>query len=404
VAEYLRAAGRQVWILALLQPESEDAKKAARSCRAKKWKSQKFSHSIVVDAVFGSGQKLPLPRAVASVFSRVSKSFRISLDVPSGVTDEAVDHQAFKADITLCVAHARRSLFQEVAAECFGDLVFVGQKFSAPRFVDAEMPEDADFCIAPLKRTAFKNGRVGVLAGSSESPGAAFLAAEAAHRMGVGYTELFFAEGNKLKLSLERASFLYHLRWSKKMFQQKALKIDAWILGPGGIRRDVLSVINQNACAIVLDAEALPHQSLFSRRPSVICTPHVGEAARMLGLSTREILKDRRAALAELVKLTGKTIYLKGAPGLLQIPGEAPILHYALEPSLARAGSGDVLAGILGGALVRHPRSLREALVSGLLFQRALGRLLRRQPAAISSDQLALFSAVWNRFQGIASR
>jgi NAD(P)H-hydrate epimerase len=392
VAEFLRRAGRQVAILPVTGPQTEDCRLAARFCRAKVWKSTSFPQRVVVDAVFGSGGRPILELRLRKLFKKFSAKYRVSLDVPSGVSDEAMDPGAFRAHQTLVVAHARRSLFQEKAAECFGDLHFVGRDFVEPRFIDADLPEECDFSIRPLSRIAFKTGRVGVLAGSAEAPGAAYLAAESAHRMGVGYVELFFAQSRGLRLRLPEASFLFHAKWSPAFFEKQYQRMDVWICGPGGVHRAALKKIARGSSPVILDAEALVEHGLFARKSRVVLTPHLGEAARLLHQNKSVLDSNRWAAIGALAELTGKTVYLKGAPGLLQIPGERMLLHYALENSLARAGSGDVLCGILAGAICRSGGHLRSGLISGLLFQKKIGELLRDLPAAISSDQLRLFS------------
>ncbi len=398
VAELLRRHKRRVWILPLDSPNSVECRKAAKACRVKKWSRKEIpSHLIVIDGVFGSGQRAHLNPELRKLFKQVAKNRSLSLDIPTGISDEFVDSGAFRADFSLVVAYPKRSLLLQEAAPFYGKLSFVGQNFARPRFFEAELIEETDFSIPEMKLTAHKSGRVGVLAGSAQTPGAAFLTAEAAHRMGVGYVHLFFAKASHFKMSLERASFLFEFRPKLSSILRISPEVNAWVLGPGGYSKSLASQIAKSKAPKILDAEALPFFGQFKSTKNKCLTPHPGEASKLLRCKLSELQKSRIAALGELQRKTQSWVYLKGAPGLLMSNERRLFLNYSVQPVLARAGSGDVLSGILGGAVARC-LDFERGLLSGLLFQAKMAEILSETPAAMASDQLQVFSKTWRAF------
>lgn len=396
VAEFLRRQGQRVFVQEVIPAQTETAQQAKRFCRAKRSEPSSYAPFVVIDAVFGNNQRSELSPSLVRLLRRARGRFHISLDVPTGVSEVGVHDQAFRADWTLMVGYPRLFLAREDAAECCGEIDFVGREFSTPRFSQGSWLEEADFSLRPIKKTAHKFGRVGLWAGSPESPGAAFLAAEAAARMGVGYVELFFARASRLAIELKQASFLYHTRPSAHS-RRRMSEMDAWVLGPGGFSSAGFSAVQGTRCPLVVDADALPwaHRIPFPER--LVLTPHPGEflnllKARRIQADLPSLKKFRVSYLKSLNEYQRSWIYLKGAPGLLISPEQHLYLNYSLKPVLARAGSGDVLAGIMGGAIVRSGSKIDQGVISALVFQRTMAGLLSRYPAAISSDQLSVFS------------
>jgi NAD(P)H-hydrate epimerase len=138
---------------------------------------------------------------------------------------------------------------------------------------------------------------------------------------------------------------------------------DAVVLGPGLSQRagtaDVVDgVLASGANRIVLDADALNllagrTERLRNLRSQLVLTPHPGEAGRLLGTSAAAVQADRPAALRALVEQTGATVVLKGAGTLVGTPGRGIHMLLAGNPGMATGGSGDVLAGLLGGLLAQ---------------------------------------------------
>lgn len=399
LAQLLMKAQHRVWILALRDASSEDAKKASRLRRFKEWERDDFSSfDLIIDGVFGSNGKAKLDKDIVDVFKKIrkTKALKISLDVPSGTdADTGQSHpHAFYADLTLCVAYPKWGFIYEALAERLGEVLYVGGKFEKPRTARAYVLEDQDFSLPEEKRTKYKSGHCIVIAGSAQTPGAAFLCAEAAHRTGVGYVSLFLARRSSIKISLNQSSFLYRIGWTWKDLQ----KADSIVVGPGGAPKN-LRALEKIPSPQIWDADALRHVRASSRYPLRILTPHRGEAARLLNLKAAWIQEHPLEGIDLLVNKTQSHAYLKGAPGILRfVEDQTYYVNLSINPAMARAGSGDVLSGIMGG-ISAQMSDFKKAMIFSLVFQASISKLLWKKRGSIASDQLNLFSEAFKRLQ-----
>ncbi|MBM1192069.1 NAD(P)H-hydrate dehydratase [Pseudomonas weihenstephanensis] len=144
-------------------------------------------------------------------------------------------------------------------------------------------------------------------------------------------------------------------------------------LGQAPWGRSLLSAAAQAKILQVWDADALnllSNAGLELARGSVI-TPHPGEAARLLGISTEQVQADRPAAARALVKKYSVVCVLKGAGSLIAgVDGELAICNHG-HPAMATAGLGDVLAGVLGALLAQGMRAFDAACLAVWLHARA---------------------------------
>ncbi len=220
-------------------------------------------------------------------------------------------------------------------------------------------------------------GRVLLVAGSRNLGGAVALAAEAALRSGVGFLEIA-CPGCLLDILTTRVpeAVLFHRGDSRRLHfiagdadpvLDAAENADAVVvgpgLGPGSQPKEFVKRLLLEAADLelpwVFDADALNHLAALGqevRLPArTVLTPHPGEAARLLRREggPAAIQADRAGSHAALAQLTGATVVLKGAGTLVGGPEEPPWVCEAGNPGLATAGTGDVLAGLLGGFLAR---------------------------------------------------
>ncbi|MBN8555281.1 MAG: NAD(P)H-hydrate epimerase [Deltaproteobacteria bacterium] len=412
--ESLQKPDRKVWVYEVLKPKSIDCIKAAKFCKAERVSDLNLilkkagSNFMIVDAVFGYQARADLPAAVAKILKEVNaaKAFRVALDMPSGIEAEGgkCHRDSFLADVSLCVGFPKLSFLNEEVAEFLGRVEFIGDFFLSPR--DAAKKkffaiERKDFIFSKRARVSHKSqfGKCGIVGGSAQTPGAAFLSAEAAHRVGAGYVNLFLARAQKFELSLKTSSFLFKKNWAAKDLNS----MSSLVLGCGGFpeKFDFKNI----KVPSVLDADALQDLKQIQKISSdVLLTPHPGEAARLLKSTNQKILKDRVGALDELVKKSLQSVYLKGAPGILKLSpkissGDIYYVNLSINPVFAKAGSGDILSGIAGGFLAQKPMQFKDAILSGLIFQQNLGEVLRDQRATIASDQLHSFSKTFERLK-----
>jgi len=220
-------------------------------------------------------------------------------------------------------------------------------------------------------------GRVLILGGCADYTGAPCLAGRAALRSGAGLVTvagpdavLDAVRASMPSLTTQRLSLQLGTPvpdWTAEAMQALLPVLSASravVFGPGLGRSEGAADFAEALLALpqrpplVLDADALfvlaRRPALLSRlTPDDILTPHPGEAAAMLGLTTAEVQADRFAALEKLTALAPSVWVLKGAGTLIAVPGEPSVISPWDVPQLAVAGSGDVLAGAIGALLAK---------------------------------------------------
>lgn len=255
--------------------------------------------------------------------------------------------------------------------------------------------------VSPTDNKA-RRGRCLLLAGSPEYPGAGVLAAKAALRMGSGYVIL--AQPNIAVSSLQNPDFLL-CDLNNKSWEE--IKFDAILIGPGfGVNEFTATVIRRlkelHFEKVVLDADALSvcaQEKLFPLPASWIITPHEGELARCLNISSEEIEKNREyfVRLAQekfqcVVLLKGHHTLIKGASRSYQIlSGNA---------ALAKAGTGDILAGMITALRAQGLSPLRAALLGAYLHGACANLWVgsgRDELSLMASDLLGLLPKVIRR-------
>lgn len=340
------------------------------------------SHDIVVDALLGTGLDREVEGRHATVIQAMNASAarRMALDVPSGLdanTGQALG-ATVHAELTVTFGHSKLGLVTSTGAAHAGvvHVVDIGVPAELFRHVghSALVIESADVAreLEPRSVAAHKSsvGHVVAVAGSAGKIGAALLVARGALRAGAGLCTLCtFANAAD---ALDRRVFEEMTARIDPMQVEQSLdealeRANAVVIGPGlGLGADARRVVDHVVLGWngpkVMDADAITHfagrGAELQRAPgSLVLTPHPGELARLLGESTSTVEANRFDALRRAVELTGAVVLLKGPRTLIGAPGELPLVNVAGTPALATAGSGDVLAGILGAfSLALAPR------------------------------------------------
>ena len=331
--------------------------------------------ALVIDGLTGIGARGPLRRRAAELIAplrgagpRGERPFRVlAVDLPSGtgVDDGTLPGPVLTADRSVTFTCPRGAHLLPPAARAVGRLDVVDLGLPLPRETPlAVRPDDAD--LARLLRAPggadhkYTRGVVGAWAGSLAYPGAAVLTCSAAVRAGAGMVRL---------VAPRRVTDLVLARRPEVV--PAPGRAQALVLGPGTDPADApravelrraLDAAVRDFLPAVIDAGALgllPAVMADGARPGAVhvLTPHAGEAAALLtALGTARTRAGIEAAPAgaarALAEATGATVLLKATPTLVVGPGPAPALSVDPGPGwLATAGSGDVLAGILGALL-----------------------------------------------------
>jgi hydroxyethylthiazole kinase-like uncharacterized protein yjeF len=381
-ARLLRERGASVRIAAAYPPKAEAARNAATKWGGAVATLEEAKRApVIVDALFGTGLTRALDASVADALMRLCgvAHRRIAVDVPSGIAtdDGAVFGQVPHFDLTIALGALKPShLLLPSAGRCgqvavadigLGKLEARTQRIARPAL--SAPAHDAN---------KYSRGKLVVLAG--DMPGASLLAALAGQRAGAGYVELLGTEGDAAPHALVRRA------WSDHALADD--RIGAMVVGPGlgrgATARARLDAALASGRPLLLDADALNLIGKFrhDRLTGHVLTPHWGEFVRMFGDSGQDRLGQTRAAAAA----SGAIVLLKGADSIVAHPdGRAAITP--LAPSwLASAGTGDVLAGIIG-ALLAQGLDPFEAAQAGLWFHAQAARIAG--PMLIADDLIA---------------
>ncbi|MES2098598.1 MAG: NAD(P)H-hydrate dehydratase, partial [Pseudomonadota bacterium] len=205
-------------------------------------------------------------------------------------------------------------------------------------------------------------GDVAVVGGAPGMGGAALLAARAAHAAGAGrvYVDLLDRSSTLAPVDAIRPELMFRADWLHASAETLARTTIVCGCGGGDAVRTPLPRLLSLARRLVLDADALNALAadtalmtlLRARRPrglATVLTPHPLEAARLLACTTDEVQTDRLRAAQELADRLGCVIVLKGSGSVIAAPGQTPRINSTGNAALATAGTGDVLAGWLGG-------------------------------------------------------
>ena len=379
VARLAGDVGLQARVIAVVPPErlSGDAARAWNDYRDQGGSVEPFDanrlpdEDVLVDALLGNGLDRELRGDFLAAVSTMDAASRpvLSLDIPTGLhTDTGLPMgAAVHADLTVTFVGLKLGLFVGEGANYRGALEFAGLGIPSAAHARVEPPmerlTDASVkaILPPRPRTAHKGdaGSLLLVGGGPGMSGAIRLAAEAALRSGAGLVRVATHPDSAGAVMAGRAEVMC-------VAIEEALQLAPWlraadgvVLGPGlgqsTWARAVWEQVLDSELPIVLDADGLNMLAEHGRaRGRWILTPHPGEAARLLGISARQIQADRPRAAVRVAETFQGIAILKGAGTIIAAPGEAPIrLCDRGNPGMATAGMGDVLAGILGGLLVQ---------------------------------------------------
>ncbi len=367
---------------------------------------------VVVDGVLGTGFKLPLKPELASTLAAVNTAiaelswppYVVAVDCPSGVdsnTGEAAD-DVIPASVTVCMAAVKQGLLKFPAFELVGELrvveIGLDETVTAWTKINHFVADDeivAD--ILPLRPSDSHKGTFGttlIVAGSINYTGAPLLAGKAAYRSGAGLVQLavpspvqiaiagqlpeatwimlpqqmgVIAEGaaDVLLKNLERASCLLigpglGSEDATRYFIENLLKGKAVSKKPAGrigfIQADAEKKDDKNNAfpPLVVDADGLRLLAKIDGWTKLlpansILTPHPGEMAALTGLDKDLIQADRISIALKFAAEWGQIVVLKGAFTVIAAPDGRATLIPVATAALAKAGTGDVLAGLISG-------------------------------------------------------
>ncbi len=384
---------------------------------------------VLLDGVLGTGIKLPLREPLDQLLRMAKelilqaeiKPIVVAVDCPSGVDCDTglVSPSCIAADLTVVMAAIKQGLLKFPAYNSVGELelVDIGLPGELPEWKEIKrrvIEKDWVRGVIPERPLDAHKGTFGtslIIAGSLPYPGAATLAGLSAYRIGAGLVTMAVPEAIYCGVveNFPEATWVVMddkggaIRDSDLSSVRLALgRATTCLIGPGlGLAECTFRFLEEfirqeNLPPLVIDADGLRLLSNIKGWPErlpagTVLTPHPGEMAALCGLSIEEVQAQRVGIAEKFAGEWGQIVLLKGAHTVIAKPGGETRILIGADPSLARAGSGDVLSGILCGLIAQGVDSFEAAAAGSWLHARS-GRLaaeLTGSPAAVLAGDIS---------------
>ncbi len=384
---------------------------------------------VIVDALLGTGLNSEITGDYAHAIAAINQQPHpvLAVDIPSGLcsdTGQALGI-AVKATLTTTFIGLKLGLFTGSGRDYCGEICFSSLKLPEEIFKHRQAPVSRlDIAgllsgLSPRARTSHKGncGRLTVIGGDTGFGGAVVMASMAAARIGAGLTSVITQETNRSALHAAIPEVMVHCPASTVQIQPLLDNSDVIVIGPGLAQsawseKMLQAALNANK-PLVLDADALNLLAFHShlkrlyqlQKPEVleqhVLTPHPGEAARLLNLSTQAIQADRRQAILSLQANWQGHILLKGSGSLLINPNQEIMLCPYGNPGMASGGMGDVLSGLIGGLLAQGIETAMALQLAVCLHARAadIASDMEGERGLLATDLIPLARRLLNRKQ-----
>lgn len=381
------------------------------------------SGEIIVDGLLGIGingpPRGPVAAAIRYINSISADNLIVSIDVPSGLNADTGENpgEAVQADVTVTIGMPKTGLLAPKAIPYVGclEVVSIGipveltSHYNAPRELITGW--DTRLCLPRRPRNAHKGmfGHALVVGGAVGMAGAPALAAKGALRTGAGLVSALVPQpiypvvaGASLEVMTHPAretdaGSLSYAAWEQ--WRSRITSYDAIVAGPGMSRHEdsalwIRALLKEARCPLLLDADALfviaDTPDLIATSPCpVVITPHPGELARLLRCTAEDVQNDREAAARQAARLTRAIVVLKGA-GTIVTTADSPLhINVTGNPGMATGGTGDVLAGMIGGLMAQGITPL-DAARSGVFLHGRSGdcAMWRKSQAGLLAGDL----------------
>ena len=338
-----------------------------------------FTDCLVSDCVFGTGFHGELPENVTALFNTINNStcIKVACDIPSGASalDGYCSNGTLDCDYTVTFGAIKTGMLLSPCREACGKIIVADIDIPKQEYIKIEKPViklDNDYIkkLIPIRKATSHKGDFGKLiniCGSKNYTGAAALSSLSALRSGVGICTVASPtsvtsiiggavfEATYLPLEEDengQISFSNYDVLAENIKCASAVLIGCGLGVSDDIKKLVEKIILNAECPLIIDADGINAildriDILKNTKASIILTPHPGELARLLNISTKEVLKERVRLASEFSEKYRVTLVSKGSGTVIATPDGSLYFSTAGNPGLSRGGSGDVLAGMI---------------------------------------------------------
>jgi NAD(P)H-hydrate epimerase len=353
---------------------------------------------VIVDALLGTGMKGAPRDDTARVIEEINGAGVpvVAVDISSGVDGSTgeVAGAAVRADLTVTM-HGRKVGLAVAPGRFFAGDIVVADIGIEPGETENALVTPAILDEVPRRGprdNKYSSGHVVVVGGSRGMTGAAALAARAAFRADAGYVTICAPEES---IPAIEELVVEAVKRPLQQVDEAVAGADALAVGPG-LGRDNTELVRRLLAKIALPA-VVDADALFELEPGDwpaprVLTPHEGELGRLLGRDSKEIAAHRLASVQAAAERFDAVVVLKGEDSLVAVPGGVLVCALGL-PSLATAGTGDVLTGITAAFLAKGMEPQRAA-AAACAAQQLASRAAEQRAGLVASDVVEALPSV----------
>lgn len=381
------------------------------------YSGQSIDGDLIIDAMLGTGARAPLASEYQTAIHQINRS-RLSVlavDLPSGLHADTGNSLGaiIKADMTVTFIGLKVGLFLKEAVDNVGEIIF--DDLNIPQTLYANIKPCAwrlihEQVITTLNKRSLSShkgnfGHVVVIGGGITGySGAPLLAGEAAMRAGAGLVSVIVAPESLPLLARSPRELMCYGPEKIKECEALFARATVFVVGPGLSQtawgKQFFQVAITQQKPMVVDADGLNWLAQYPQKSMHwILTPHPGEAARLLNCSIEQVQADRLQTAIDLQQRYGGVVVLKGAGTVIISESGEAVINPGGYPALATAGTGDVLAGLIGGLLAQGLSPMQAALLAvSTHTQAALIEQSFGERGMIASDLLLHIRTLLNTF------
>jgi len=354
---------------------------------------------VCIDALLGTGANRPAEGRLADWIAHINTLSVpvLAVDLPSGLNADTgtTPGPCVRASHTLCLLTLKPGLYTAQGRDQTGE-VWYESLGADPTSTEPQSRLGGAPAAAPRRHATHKGsyGDVAVIGGAHGMSGAALLAASAALHHGAGRVYVGLLDESGMAVDPTHPELMLR---APSALDAATLTVVAGC-GSGPAMAAQLPRLLSIAPRLVLDADALNSiandsqlavilRARSARQRQTVLTPHPLEAARLLACTTAAVQADRLAAAQQLAQQFGCTVALKGSGTVMAAPGRLPVINPTGNARLATAGTGDVLAGLIGARLAQGESAFDAACAAVWLHGQAADIWPRDQ--ALTASALA---------------
>ncbi|MBE7039307.1 MAG: NAD(P)H-hydrate dehydratase [Ruminococcaceae bacterium] len=382
------------------------------------------SYDIIIDAILGTGLKGAAKNPESYMIKAINKSnsYVVSVDVPSGAdaSNGNIYGECVHAHLTITFCRAKVGHFLYPCKDYAGEIIIV------PISIPEKILDDFDSGFYALSDNIYSYlpkrcehshkgdfGKVLAYLGSDNMKGAALLCTSAIFNSGVGMVTVASTEKvlNSLVLKIPEAMTLpLDEKNDEKLLLEALSKNDVLLLGCGigkspQAQRLTQMLILASENPMVIDADGINNLStninvLYKKKAPVVLTPHMAEFSRLTGVDKKQLEENKLAKALSFSKEYGVTLVLKNADTIVATPSGKVYICTVSNSGMAKAGSGDVLAGIIAG-LIAQGASPDIAAAAGVYIHSVSGSRARCNLGARSMTASDIVSELGGIFKTI---